>query len=1251
MNPDGTNGPLISETNTCYFSTSECACQPEVDFDFYLNGCTVDFTAPVGDSYLWDFGDGITSTLQEPSHVYFDSKNYSVQLTTQINGTFYTCIKSLTPKCYDICEDEEFEIGIEMVNCSTYIFSPPVVEGCEVVNYTWDFGDGSTSELKSPEYSYSEVGSYSVRVNILCEDGSEYYCEKILEVSQGCFYEPFCGVGWHPESAGAIEGVMLRTSSPITVKVYISVLVETAGEGGRTKEDIEIGTRLLNQDFAPQGIFFDYQCEIIEITDEQIKEINDSSGWRDPNSFKILFNEQNGFNHFDGVDIFLAPEGVGQLSLAYDPIPSGALWIRGRQGDLTNHTLSHEMGHCLGLHHTFFNTSQGNREIHDGSKCELVNGTNGKIAGDYVQDTPAEPYSEWDVVACGSTLLENDRFFFTTCSNSDPNSMYIEDKNNQAYMPHTDNLMAYNYQKIPGQINPKGLPLSCPPRFTNGQGARMRNYLLGEIQRLTVVQPTGLNVIIETSQPWTNSIYIQQDLIIKNGATLSIMPGTEISFSNNSKLIIEPGGELELFGTLTSGCNRSFWEGIEVWGSASAVNQFPSGGIYPQGRIVMHPNSVIENAKVAAKLYRPLPYQTGGQIICNGAIFKNNKMGVEFAPFTNSYPWNPNQPIPYEASFRDCTFEVDDSFPHPGRLNAHVWLNGVDGIQFRGCKFSNNSSFRTNNPRDFGYGIFSNNSSFSVEPFCRDTSQPCNDIVQSEFTDMGYGVFVQEGIKPFEVSNTIFRECLVGVRNNGVAGGTLLFNDVFVGEGSLSQSLVVESVGFAFEGDNLGWECEENNFRGRSFRNDGTIGELNIGILTDNTGNNAKEIRRNEFRLFDQGNLIQNGNFGLDSDGISSGLLILCNGNFSNDNADIELASNSTMDWDQGLFIEVLQDFLPAGNTFSNTGISNWDGIVNGNDSEDLRYYIWQDAPGHFPNSVDGNVVGIPRVLENTCDQNYFDPFSGEDNPVFPLQLLQKYQNVEATLDLLADSSSDSAQNQRKHFKSLLDKYAYQILVEELKDSLSYSEKDVVASLRRFKDYQSELAVAKFYINQSNWDKASEILANVSNLYSLTSEESTDLNDFNYAYSLVNGKNLSDIDSTTLELLYDIDDIGGNAQTWVRNILTLHGAHYPLEIMKGQEEIEERRSTSPVSKMIAPKMLSVFPNPASDRVRFISASKEENQTLIIRNFHGKVLFQKTGFSENENVDWYIEDNPSGAYLYQLIANSKIITTGKIIVNK
>ncbi len=123
-------------------------------------------------SWLWDFGDGNTSTQQNPSHVYTAAGNYTVLLVvTNSNG----CSKSFTKSNYI-----SINSGVRAIfsnTAPTSCSAPQTINfqnlsaGTGTISYQWLFGDGGTSNLVNPQHTYSAAGSYTVTLLVTNSTG------------------------------------------------------------------------------------------------------------------------------------------------------------------------------------------------------------------------------------------------------------------------------------------------------------------------------------------------------------------------------------------------------------------------------------------------------------------------------------------------------------------------------------------------------------------------------------------------------------------------------------------------------------------------------------------------------------------------------------------------------------------------------------------------------------------------------------------------------------------------------------------------------------------------------------------------------------------------------------------------------------------------------------------------------------------------------------------------------------------------
>jgi PKD repeat protein len=151
---------------------------PSIDFSVpNAVGCLgdqmqfTDLSSPPPTSWVWDFGDGNTSTQQNPTHLYTTPGTYSVTLTASYAGS---------------CEATEVKAGYISIGGIPFVsFSPDQNAGCEVpfpvnftnnsvgtaLSYSWDFGDGSTSTDASPSHTYLTNGAFVASLTATNQQG------------------------------------------------------------------------------------------------------------------------------------------------------------------------------------------------------------------------------------------------------------------------------------------------------------------------------------------------------------------------------------------------------------------------------------------------------------------------------------------------------------------------------------------------------------------------------------------------------------------------------------------------------------------------------------------------------------------------------------------------------------------------------------------------------------------------------------------------------------------------------------------------------------------------------------------------------------------------------------------------------------------------------------------------------------------------------------------------------------------------
>tara|TARA_B100000315_G_C14549705_1_gene575115 strand:- start:352 stop:1314 length:963 start_codon:yes stop_codon:yes gene_type:complete len=127
-----------------------------------------------GSIYEWTFGDSQTSNdVGNTSYTYSQAGLYTVGLT--IHNT-ERCVESIT-KPYLIQVNPNPEAGFEADPWITTLDTPIIdfsnlsISDSTILNYEWDFGDGSTSNDANPSHTYTEPGEYEIKLYIETVNG------------------------------------------------------------------------------------------------------------------------------------------------------------------------------------------------------------------------------------------------------------------------------------------------------------------------------------------------------------------------------------------------------------------------------------------------------------------------------------------------------------------------------------------------------------------------------------------------------------------------------------------------------------------------------------------------------------------------------------------------------------------------------------------------------------------------------------------------------------------------------------------------------------------------------------------------------------------------------------------------------------------------------------------------------------------------------------------------------------------------
>ncbi len=170
---------------------------PVAAFSASASGLTANFSNASTDSdgsitsYLWDFGDGTTSTAANPSKTYTKAGTYTVTLKVTDNaGAVASVTKSLS-----VSTDQTNKPPVAAFNSTasglTVNFTDASTDADgSIASRSWNFGDGTTSAAANPSKTYAAAGTYTVTLTVTDNAGASTTVSKTVTVKNDTANKP-----------------------------------------------------------------------------------------------------------------------------------------------------------------------------------------------------------------------------------------------------------------------------------------------------------------------------------------------------------------------------------------------------------------------------------------------------------------------------------------------------------------------------------------------------------------------------------------------------------------------------------------------------------------------------------------------------------------------------------------------------------------------------------------------------------------------------------------------------------------------------------------------------------------------------------------------------------------------------------------------------------------------------------------------------------------------------------------------------
>ena len=148
-------------------------------------------TTETATSYVWDFGDGTTSTAVNPNHIYGMSGTYVVSLAMETGGYCERSLALTSNQMVEVYPTPEADMTIYPLEVD--ILNPQIwvgYAGTDDVDCYYNYGDGQGENGCQQSHTFSDGGSFTVTQTVVNEYGCTDMDEADVTVSGSTFYAP-----------------------------------------------------------------------------------------------------------------------------------------------------------------------------------------------------------------------------------------------------------------------------------------------------------------------------------------------------------------------------------------------------------------------------------------------------------------------------------------------------------------------------------------------------------------------------------------------------------------------------------------------------------------------------------------------------------------------------------------------------------------------------------------------------------------------------------------------------------------------------------------------------------------------------------------------------------------------------------------------------------------------------------------------------------------------------------------------------